>query len=118
MLRVHCVQLFYSSVRWFVGLRLSDALPDETTILHFRHLLEEHGLGVELLEEINRHLAAQGLQLRGGTTMDATLIAAPKLTKKKGKERDPEMHQTKKGERLALRDEGACRRRCGDGDGA
>ncbi|MDE2884761.1 MAG: transposase, partial [Chloroflexota bacterium] len=79
MLRVHCVQLFYSSVRWFVGLRLSDALPDETTILHFRHLLEEHGVGMELFEEINRHLAAQGLQLREGTTMDATLIAVAKV---------------------------------------
>ncbi len=111
MLRVHCVQLFYNlsdpgmedllyeveSVRRFVGLRLSDALPDETTILHFRHLLEEHGLGMELFEEINRHLAAQGLQLREGTIMDATLIAAPTSTKNKGKERDPEMHQTKKG---------------------
>jgi len=65
MLRVHCVQLFYSSVRWFVGLRLSDALPDETTILHFRHLLEEHGLGVELLEEINRLPATEGGAGRG-----------------------------------------------------
>ena len=111
MLRVHCVQLFYNlsdpgmedllyeveSVRRFVGLRLSDALPDETTILHFRHLLEAHGLGTELFEEINRHLAAQGLQLREGTIMDATLIAAPTSTKNKAKERDPDMHQAKKG---------------------
>ena len=111
MLRVHCVQLFYNlsdpgmedllyeveSVRRFVGLRLSDALPNETTILHFRHLLEAHGLGMELFEEINRHLAAQGLQLREGTIMDATLIAAPTSTKNKAKERDPEMHQSKKG---------------------
>ena len=111
MLRIHCVQLFYNlsdpgmedllyeveSVRRFVGLRLSEALPDETTILHFRHLLERHALGMELFEEINAHLAAQGLQLREGTIMDATLIAAPTSTKNKAKQRDPEMHQTKKG---------------------
>ena len=111
MLRVHCVQLFYNlsdpgmedllyeveSVRRFVGVRLSDALPDETTILHFRHLLEAHGLGMGLFEEINRHLAAHGLQLREGTIMDATLIAAPTSTKNKAKERDSEMHQSKKG---------------------
>ena len=111
MLRVHCVQLFYNlsdpgmedllceveSVRRFVGLRLSDALPDETTILNFRHRLEEHGLGMELFEEINRHLAAQGLAFREGTILDATLIAAPRSTKNRSKERDPQMHQTKKG---------------------
>ena len=111
MLRIHCVQLFYNlsdpgmedllyeveSVRRFVGLRLSEALPDETTILHVRHLLERHALGMELFEEINAHLAAQGLQLREGTIMDATLIAAPTSTKNKAKQRDPEMHQTKKG---------------------
>ena len=111
MLRIHCVQLFYNlsdpgmedllyeveSVRRFVGLRLSEALPDETTILHFRHLLEEYGLGMKLFKEINRHLEAQGLQLREGTIMDATLIAAPTSTENKAKERDPEMHQTKKG---------------------
>ncbi len=85
------------SVRRFVGLRLSEALPDETTILRFRHLLEEYGLGMKLFKEINRHLEAQGLQLREGTIMDATLIAAPTSTKNKAKERDPEMHQTKKG---------------------
>ena len=81
MLRIHCVQLFYNlsdpgmedllyeaeSVRRFVGLRLSGPLPDETTILNFRHLLEEHELGEGLMEEINRHLATQGLRLREGT---------------------------------------------------
>ena len=85
------------SVRRFVGVRLSDALPDETTILHFRHLLGAHGLGTGLFEEINRHLAAHGLQLREGTIMDATLIAAPTSTKNKTNERDPDMHQAKKG---------------------
>ena len=80
MLRVHCVQLFYNlsdpgmedmlyevePVRRFVGLRLSEALPDETTILHFRHLLEKHRLGEGLLAEINAHLAGRGLRLRAG----------------------------------------------------
>ena len=86
MLRIHCVQLFYNlsdpgmedmlyeveSVRRFVGLRLSGPLPDETTILNFRHLLEEHELGQGLFEEINRHLESQGLRLREGTIVDAS----------------------------------------------
>ena len=111
MLRVHCVQLFYNlsdpgmedllyeveSVRRFVGLRLSGALPDETTILHFRHLLETHGLGETLFEESNAHLASLGHRLSKGTIVDASLIAAPSLTKNRKGERDPEMHQTKKG---------------------
>ncbi len=111
MLRVHCVQLFYNlsdpgtedllyeaeSVRRFVGLRLSGALPDETTILNFRHLLERHNLGPGLLEEINAHLESQGLKLREGTIVDATIIEAPPSTKNRAGERDPEMHQTKKG---------------------
>ena len=74
------------SVRRFVSLRLSEALPDETTILHFRHLLERHALGMELFEEINAHLAAQGLQLREATIMVGTLIAAPTSTQLKAKE--------------------------------
>ena len=111
MLRIHCVQLCYNlsdpgmedllyeseSVRRFAGLRLSDALPDETTILNFRHLLEEHSLGQGLLEEINAHLESQGLKLREGTIVDATIIEAPSSTKNRAGERDPEMHQTKKG---------------------
>ena len=111
MLRVHCVHLFYNlsdpgmedllyeveSVRRFVGLRLSGALPDETTILHFRHLLERHGLGEKLFEEINAHLASLGHRLSRGTLVDASLIAAPSLTKNRTGERDPERHQTKKG---------------------
>ena len=59
------------SVRRFVGLRLSGPLPDETTILNFRHLLEEGRLGQGLMKEINRHLATQGLRLREGTIVDA-----------------------------------------------
>ena len=106
MLRVHCVQLFYNlsdpgmedllyeaeSVRRFVGLSLSEALPDETTILNFRHLLERHELGKALFDEINAHLGSQGLRL----IVDAS-IKAPSSTKNRTRERDPEMHQTKKG---------------------
>lgn len=111
MLRVHCVQLFYNlsdpamedmlyeieSVRRFVGLRLSGPLPDETTILKFRHLLEEHKLGKKLFAEINKHLDEQGLVLREGSIVDASIIEAPTSTKNKDGERDPEMHQTRKG---------------------
>ena len=111
MLRIHCVQLFYNlsdpgmedmlyeveSVRRFVGLRLSGPLPDETTILNFRHLLEEHELGRSLFEEVNRHLESQGLRLREGTIVDASLIEAPSSTKNRAGGRDPEMRQTKKG---------------------
>ena len=115
MLRTHCVQLFYNlsdpgkedllyesePVRRFVGLRLSGPLPDETTILNFRHLLEKQKLGQGLLDEINAHLESQGLKLREGTIVDATiiqaLIQAPASTKNRAGERGPEMHQTKKG---------------------
>ena len=111
MLRVHCVQLFYNlsdpgmedllyeaeSVRRFVGLSLSEALPDETTILNFRHLLERHELGKALFDEINAHLESQGLRLREGSIVDASIIEAPSSTKNRTRERDPEMHQTKKG---------------------
>ena len=111
MLRIHCVQLFYNlsdpgmedvlyesePVRRFVGLKLSGALPDETTILNFRHLLERHNLGPGLFEEINGHLESQGLKLREGTIVDATIIATPSSTKNRAGERDPQMHQTKKG---------------------
>ena len=111
MLRIHCVQLFYNlsdpgmedmlyeveSVRRFVGLRLSGPLPDETTILNFRHLLEEHDLGEGLFKAINVHLETQGLRLREGTIVDASIIEAPSSTKNRARERDPEMHQTKKG---------------------
>ena len=72
-------------------------LPDETTILRFRHLLEEHNLSIQLLATINATLIAKGLMLKTGTVVDATLIAAPSSTKNSRGERDPEMHQTKKG---------------------
>ena len=85
------------SVRRFVGLKLSEPMPDETTILHFRHLLEEHKLGDGLFGEINRHLASQGLRLQEGTIVDASIIEAPSSTKNRAGARDPEMHQVKKG---------------------
>jgi IS5 family transposase len=111
MLRIHCMQLFYNlsdpamedalyeieSMRRFAGLRLSDRLPDETTILNFRHLLERHNLGKKLFDEVNRHLRSEGLTLREGSIVDATIIAAPTSTKNKSGKRDPEMHQVKKG---------------------
>ena len=111
MLRVYCMQLFYNrsdpgledhlyeieSLRRFSGLRLGGAIPDETTILNFRHLLERHGLGEILLSRINQHLAARGLRLREGTVVDSTLIAAPSSTQNEQKARGPEMHQTRKG---------------------
>lgn len=86
------------AIRRFVGIDLSrEAAPDATTLLKFRRLLERHGLTRRLFETINAHLAERGLMLREGTIVDATLIAAPPSTKNRKKERDPEMHQTKKG---------------------
>ncbi len=72
-------------------------LPDESTILRFRHLLEEHGLAAPMLATVNRVLQEHGLTLKTGTVVDATLIAAPSSTKNSKGERDPEMRQTKKG---------------------
>src|SRR5690606_42163071 len=111
MLRVHCMQLFYNlsdpamedslyeieSMRRFAGLSLSGPIPDETTILNFRHLLERQKLGEALFKEVNRYLGKQGLMLKEGSIVDATIIEAPTSTKNGDGERDPEMHQTKKG---------------------
>lgn len=86
------------AIRGFVGVDLScESAPDSTTILNFRHLLEEHKLTKAIFDKINEYLTAQGLLLREGTIVDATLIAAPKSTKNKDNARDPEMHQSKKG---------------------
>ena len=79
----------------FVGLGLSGPLPDETTNLNFPHLLEKHGLGEMLFEEINAHLASQGHWLKTGTIVDASILTAPSSTKNAKGERDPEMRQTK-----------------------
>ena len=112
MLRIYCLQQWYNlsdpgaeealydiqSMRGFVGLELGrDDIPDETTILNFRHLLERHDLTKAIFAAIAAHLAAQGELLRGGTIMDATLIAASPSTKNKERKRDPEMTSSKKG---------------------
>jgi IS5 family transposase len=111
MLRIHCLQLWWNLsdpameeelherplYRRFVGLEGVARMPDETTILRFRHLLEKHQLAPQVLATINTGLAQQGLLLKSGTVVDATLIAAPSSTKNKDGEREPEMHQTKKG---------------------
>lgn len=76
---------------------LSEQVPDATTLLKFRHLLEKHGIGKEIFNDINARLDAAGLIMHGGTIVDATIIAAPPSIKNKEKKRDPEMHQTKKG---------------------
>ncbi len=86
------------AIRRFVGIDLSrEAAPDATTLLKFRHLLEEHQLTEAIFNAINAHLAEKGLFLREGTIIDATLIAAPPSTKNKDGKRDAEMHQSKKG---------------------
>ena len=91
---LHDVPLF----RDFAGLGgWDDRLPDETTILRFRHLLEQHDLAPKILAKVNEVLIDKGLMLRAGTVVDATLIAAPSSTKNASGERDPEMKQSKKG---------------------
>jgi len=112
MLRVYCMQQWFNlsdpamedalydseSMRRFAGLELSeDTVPDESTILRFRHLLERHRLTEAIFAEINALLASRGLLLKSGTIVDATIIAAPSSTKNAEGERDPEMHQTRKG---------------------
>ncbi|WP_118186253.1 IS5 family transposase [Paraburkholderia phosphatilytica] len=72
-------------------------LPDESTILRFRHLLETHGLAAQMLALVNEILSEKGLMLKAGSAVDATLISAPSSTKNGSGKRDPEMHQTKKG---------------------
>ena len=90
---LHDVPLF----REFAGLGWDTRLPDESTILRFRHLLEKHKLAEQFLATVNELLCDKGLMLKAGTVVDATLIAAPSSTKNQSGERDPEMHQAKKG---------------------
>ena len=112
MLRIHFMQQWFAlsdpgmeealhdipAMRAFARLDAGDDLiPDESSILRFRHRLEKLGLAEQLLAEVNALLTEQGLLLRQGTLVDATLIAAPSSTKNQSGERDPEMHQTKKG---------------------
>ena len=92
---LHDVPLF----RDFAGLGgWDDRLPDESTILRFRHVLEKNKLAERILATVNLLLGAKGLMLRSGTVVDATLISAPSSTKNASGERDPEMHQSKKGQ--------------------
>jgi IS5 family transposase len=112
MLRVYFLQQWYAlsdpmaeemlcdsdAMRHFAGIELGDdRIPDETTILNFRHLLEKHELTEQLFAEVNRYLADQGITLRSGTLVDATIIDAPSSTKNEAGGRDPEMSSTKKG---------------------
>jgi len=93
-------EAFYESatLRRFAGVDLGVApAPDETTVLRFRHLLEKHDLCGAMLEAVNLHLEAKGIRIATGTIVDATIIHAPSSTKNEKKERDPAMHQTKKG---------------------
>ena len=90
---LHDMPLF----RDFAGLSWDSATPDESTILRFRHLLEAHKLAEQILQTVTDLLVSKKLLLRTGTIVDATLIAAPSSTKNGTKSRDPEMHQTKKG---------------------
>jgi transposase, IS5 family len=90
---LHDVPLF----REFAALDCASRLPDESTILRFRHLLEDKKLAPQILRAVNELLQAKGLMLKAGTVVDATLIAAPSSTKNSSGQRDPEMHQAKKG---------------------
>jgi IS5 family transposase len=85
-------------LRRFAGIDLGNApAPDETTILNFRHLLEKHELCGQMLDTVNHYLESKGIRITTGTIVDATIIHAPSSTKNEKKERDPEMHQTRKG---------------------
>ena len=111
MLRIHCIQQWYNlsdgamedalyeiaSMRLFAKLSLDQAIPDRTTIMNFRHRLEQHQLARQLFESINQWLSDAGIMMTQGTLVDATIIEAPSSTKNKRQQRDPEMHQTKKG---------------------
>jgi IS5 family transposase len=84
-------------MRAFAGLPLNRPIPDETTILNFRHLLEQYELAPAIFERVNAYLSRKGLMLKRGSIVDATIISAQSSTKNTEGERDPEMHQTKKG---------------------
>lgn len=112
MLRMYLMQVWFSlsdigvedaiydsyAMRNFMHINfLEEQVPDSTTLLHFRHLLEEHDIGKAIFEDIKQKLEDAGLMMHGGTIVDASIIKAPSSTKNQKKERDPEMHQTKKG---------------------
>ena len=86
------------AMRDFVGIDLGrEPAPDETTVCKFRHLLEKHDLGRRLFQEVHQHLETQGLKVSTGTIVDASIINAPSSTKNAEQKRDPDMHQTRKG---------------------
>jgi IS5 family transposase len=90
-------------LRHFVGIDLGGApVPDESTILGFRHLLEKHELGGAMLNAVNQYLEGRGIGITTGTIVDATIIHAPSSTKNRSGERDPEMHQTRKGKQWCV----------------
>jgi transposase, IS5 family len=111
MLRIHLMQNWFAlsdpamedalydmpALRQFAELTSLEAIPDETTILNFRHLIEEYELAPEIFACVNRHLSRRGLMVKEGTMVDATIIEAPTSTKNEDGQRDPEMRQTKKG---------------------
>jgi IS5 family transposase len=112
MLRVYFLQQWFNlsdpgaeealyespALRRFAGVDLGRApAPDESTILQFRHLLEKHDLGEAMLQTVNEYLESRGIRISRGTIVDATIIHAPSSTKNRSGERDPEMHQTRKG---------------------
>jgi IS5 family transposase len=112
MLRIHFLQHWFElsdpgveealydsrAMRQFVGIDLGkEPVPDESTVLQFRHLMERHQLGDKLFNLVNEYLVQNGLKVNRGTIVDATIINAPTSTKNKEKSRDPNMHQTRKG---------------------
>ena len=112
MLRIHFLQHWFNlsdpsveealydsrAMREFVGIDLGrEPVPDETTVCKFRHLLEAHELGPRIFAAVNAHLAERGFKVSTGTIVDATIISAPSSTKNQAGKRDPEMHQTRKG---------------------
>lgn len=112
MLRMYLLQIWFNlsdegvedaiydsfAMRTFMGINfIEEQVPDATTLLKFRHLLEEHEIGEKIFADITKRLDDAGLLMHGGSIVDATIISAPSSTKNVKKERDPEMHQTKKG---------------------
>ena len=112
MLRIYCLQQWFNlsdpaveealydsnAMRQFVGIDLGrEPAPDETTVCKFRHLIERHGLAEKMFASVNRYLSERGLRVSNGTIVDASIIQAPSSTKNREQQRDPQMHQTKKG---------------------
>lgn len=112
MLRMYLMQVWFSlsdegiedavydsyAMRSFLGINfLLDQVPDATTLLKFRHLIEKHKIGEQIFADVTRRLQEAGLMMHGGSIVDATIISAPSSTKNREGKRDPEMHQTKKG---------------------